>query len=150
MRLHGDREPRQPQQGTTGGATCCSGADNEVWSYGPKVYEICKKYMSIREQLRDYTRGIMEEAHIKGTPVIRPCFYSFPADKKSWEVYTQYMYGDKYLCCPVLAPGLKMLDIYLPAGAEWKSFAGETKLMGGQMVQVECPLDVMPVFVRQQ
>lgn len=24
MRLHGDREPRQPQYGTTGGAHCCS------------------------------------------------------------------------------------------------------------------------------
>lgn len=31
MRLHGDREPRQPQFGTTGGAACLSGAPNEVW-----------------------------------------------------------------------------------------------------------------------
>ena len=37
MRLHGDREPKQPQLGTTGGATCCSGAPNEVWSYGETV-----------------------------------------------------------------------------------------------------------------
>ncbi|KAI1864484.1 uncharacterized protein JN550_008771 [Neoarthrinium moseri] len=59
MRLHGDREPRQPQHGTTGGATCRSGADNEVWSYGPEVYNICKKYMVIREELRDYTRSLM-------------------------------------------------------------------------------------------
>ncbi len=41
MRLHGDREPRQPQYGTTGGATCRSGAANEVWSYGEEVYHIC-------------------------------------------------------------------------------------------------------------
>ncbi|MBR6395794.1 MAG: family 31 glucosidase, partial [Lachnospiraceae bacterium] len=34
MRLHGDREPKQPQIGTTGGATCLSGAPNEIWSYG--------------------------------------------------------------------------------------------------------------------
>ena len=45
MRLHGDREPRQPQYGTTGGATCRSGAANEVWkrwrrglSYLHKIY----------------------------------------------------------------------------------------------------------------
>lgn len=56
MRLHGDREPRQPQFGTTGGASCCSGAANEVWSYGEEVYEICRKYMNIREQMRSYTR----------------------------------------------------------------------------------------------
>ena len=40
MRLHGDREPRQPQLGTTGGATCLSGAPNEVWCYGDTVYNI--------------------------------------------------------------------------------------------------------------
>lgn len=58
MRLHGDREPKQPQLGTTGGATCLSGADNEVWSYGEEVYEICKKYMKLRERLRSYTREL--------------------------------------------------------------------------------------------
>jgi len=61
MRLHGDREPRQPQYGTTGGASCCSGADNEVWSYGEEVYNICVKYMNIRKKLRDYTRKLMKE-----------------------------------------------------------------------------------------
>ena len=34
MRLHGDREPKQPQHGTTGGAFCRSGAPNEVVSHG--------------------------------------------------------------------------------------------------------------------
>jgi alpha-D-xyloside xylohydrolase len=34
MRLHGDREPRQRQVGTSGGASCRSGAPNEIWSYG--------------------------------------------------------------------------------------------------------------------
>ena len=47
MRLHGDREPRQPQYGTTVGAHCCSGAANEVWSYGDEIYEICVKYIHI-------------------------------------------------------------------------------------------------------
>ena len=68
MRLHGDREPRQSQVGTSGGATCCSGAPNEIWSYGEKVYDICVKYINIRENLRDYTRAAMKEAHEKGTP----------------------------------------------------------------------------------
>lgn len=151
MRLHGDREPRQPQHGTTGGANCCSGADNEVWSYGPEVYEICKKYMLIREELRDYTRTLMQAAHEKGTPVIRPLFYEFPNDKKSWEVAEQYMYGPKYLCCPVLAPETTRSSVYLPpltSGAKWKSFFGDAEFEGSQTVAVDTPLDTMPVFVR--
>lgn len=149
MRLHGDREPRQPQHGTTGGATCRSGADNEVWSYGPEVYDICKKYMLIREELRDYTRDLMREAHEKGNPIIRPLFYNFPEDKKSWDISEQYMFGDKYLCCPVLTAGVRELMVYLPAGVSWKVFHGEETYDGGQEVKVECPIDTMPVFVRQ-
>jgi alpha-D-xyloside xylohydrolase len=78
MRLHGDQEPKQPQQGTTGGAACTSGAANEVWSYGETVYGICKKYMMLREQLRDYTRELMRQAHEKGSSVMRTLFYEFP------------------------------------------------------------------------
>lgn len=149
MRLHGDREPRQPQQGITGGATCASGADNEVWSYGPEVYDICKKYMAIREELRDYTRKLMREAHEKGSPLMRPLFYEFPEDKKSWDVSEQYMYGDMYLCCPVLAPRQRMMTVYLPQGAKWSSFVRGGSFEGGQLVEVECPLETMPVFVKQ-
>jgi alpha-D-xyloside xylohydrolase len=148
FRLHGDREPRQPQHGTTGGATCRSGAPNEVWSYGPRVYEICKKYMGIREEMRSYTRDLMEEAHRKGTPVMRPLFYEFPEDERCWEMGEQYMFGDRYLCTPVMQPGVTKLGVYLPAGAKWKPLEGRGEFEGGQTVEVDCPLDYMPVFER--
>nr|MCR5831844.1 family 31 glucosidase [Lachnospiraceae bacterium] len=106
MRLHGDREPRQPQLGTTGGAACCSGAANEIWSYGDEVFEICKEYIRIRESLRDYTRSLMRQAHENGTPVMRTLFYEFPDDPMSWEIEDEYMYGDSYLVAPVLEAGV--------------------------------------------
>lgn len=150
MRLHGDREPRQPQHGTTGGATCCSGAANEVWSYGEEVYEVCKKYMGIREDMRGYTRELMQAAHEKGTPVIRPCFYEFPQDSKCWEIEEQYMYGYQYLCCPVLRPGQTKMEVYLPKlqDGTWKDMRTGATYQSGQNVEVECPLASMPVFIR--
>ena len=151
MRLHGDREPRQPQLGTTGGASCCSGGPNEVWSYGPQVYEICKKYMFKREEMRAYTREIMKEAHEKGTPIMRPMFYEFPHDKKCWELGEQYMYGRQYLCCPVLAPGKTSMTVYLPPLGDnltWTSLEGNESYRGGQMLDITCTLESMPVFVR--
>ncbi|KAH7247837.1 glycosyl hydrolases family 31-domain-containing protein [Fusarium solani] len=151
MRLHGDREPRQPQQGTTGGATCCSGAANEVWSYGPEVYDICRKYIQVRESLRDYTRRLMREAHEKGSPIMRPLFYEFPGDKRSWETSAQYMYGDRYLVCPVLDAGVRALDVYLPPledESQWTRLNGGETYSGGQVAKVACPLDEMPVFMR--
>ncbi|KAH6888417.1 glycosyl hydrolases family 31-domain-containing protein [Thelonectria olida] len=152
MRLHGNRLPQQPQHGTTGGAECVSGAPNEVWSYGDEVYDICRKYMAIREELREYTRGLMREAHEKGSPLMRTLFYEFPDDARAWETEEQYMYGDKYLCCPVLELGKRDMFVYLPklaGSAKWKLFQGEEEYESGQTVKVECPLDTMPVFVRQ-
>ncbi|KFY95964.1 hypothetical protein V498_02996 [Pseudogymnoascus sp. VKM F-4517 (FW-2822)] len=149
MRLHGDREPHKPQHGTTGGATCLSGADNEVWSYGPEIEAICKKYMLLREEMREYTRGLMREAHEKGTPVIRTCFYEYPKDPKCWEVDDQYMYGDKYLCAPVLKAGCTSREVYLPNGNKWKLLGGKDVYEGGQTREANCPLDTMPVFIRQ-
>ncbi|KAL2194412.1 glycoside hydrolase family 31 protein [Corynascus similis CBS 632.67] len=149
FRLHGDREPHQPQHGTTGGATCLSGAPNEVWSYGPKVYDICKKYMAIREEMRPYVRDLMEQAHQRGTPVMRPLFFEFPGDTRCWETGEQYMFGDKYLVCPVMRPGVSKLKVYLPAGARWTPLeGGGAEFGGGQEVEADCPIEYMPVFVR--
>ena len=149
MRLHGDREPKQPQHGSTGGATCLSGAPNEVWCYGDAIYEICKKYMFLREEMRDYTRSLMKEAHEKGSPIIRALFYVFPKDSKCWEVENQYMFGDKYLVAPVLAPGVRKRSVYLPEGEKWVVLGGEEVLEGGRVVEADAPLETMPVFVRQ-
>lgn len=142
MRLHGDREPKPA------GRPTASGAANEIWSYGDEVYEICKKYIDIREQIRDYTRSLMEEAHSKGSPVIRPMFYEFPDQVHAWETELQYMYGHKYLVAPVLQPGQRFINVWLPEGATWRSWDGEKSWEGGETVKVSCPIDWMPVFIR--
>lgn len=150
MRLHGEREPK-PE-----GQPKASGADNEIWSYGEEVYEICKKYIALRQELRDYTRGLMEEAHRKGTPVMRTLFYEFPEDPKAWEVETAYMFGSRYLVAPVLQPGQTTAKVYLPAGPYWTVW-GKTSVPqdgipnvyeGGRDVEVSCPIEAIPVFYR--
>ena len=149
MRLHGDREPRQPQYGTTGGYFCASGADNEVWSYGPEAFEICKKYLRLREEMRDYTRKLMEEAHPKGLPLMRAMFVEFPDDPVCWELEEQYMYGDKYLVAPILNLGQRARKVYLPSGCDWRLSDGSQQIFsGGQWTEVRAPLDTMPVFER--
>ena len=149
MRLHGDREPRQPQYGTTGGAACCSGADNEVWSYGEEVYKICEKYMRMREEMRDYTRELMREAHETGAPVMRTLFYEFPEDPVCWEAEDEYMYGSRYLVAPILEAGAKSRKVYLPAGCCWKLQETEEIYEGGSWVDVLAAIDTMPVFIRR-
>ena len=149
MRLHGDREPRQPQVGTTGGATCLSGAPNEIWSFGDEVYEICKKYIELRESMRDYIRGLMEDAHKKGTPVMRTLFYEFPGDEKAWLTEDEYMFGDRYLVAPTYRLNEREKTVYLPSGAGWISRIDHTEYEGGQTVDISVSLDEIAVFERR-
>ena len=136
MRLHGYRWPLQPQYGTTGGATCVSGAPNEVWSYTDQVCEILSDYLRLRERMLPYITELMEEAHEKGTPVMRPLFYDFPEDKESWNVETEYMFGPKVLVKPITDADARETDVYLPGGASWtNAWTGET-FEGGQKVHV--------------
>lgn len=147
MRLHGDREPRQPQQGTTGGAYCRSGADNEIWSYGEKVYKICKRYIELREKLRPYIRRLMQEAHQKGTPVMRTLFYEYPDDSNTWDIEDEYMFGDEILVAPVLNAGQTSRKVYLPAGHNWIEYVSGNLYKGGSWIEVDTPLEEIPIFM---
>ena len=77
MRIHGNRGPREEIINKAGEVREGTGADNEVWSFGEKNYEILTKFIGVREKMRDYTRSLMAEAHEKGTPVMRTMFYEF-------------------------------------------------------------------------
>ena len=149
MRLHGDREPRQPQVGSTGGATCCSGAPNEIWSYGEEVYEICKKYIFLREKLRPYIRGLMQEAHESGAPLMRTLFYGFPEDATCWNITDEYLFGDSILVAPVLEDGMRSRMVYLPEGMRWKEYETGKVYDGGIYVECGCPLSVIPIFIAE-
>lgn len=149
MRLHGFREPFQQPLGTSGGGKHNSGAENEIWSYGPAVYEICKKYIALREKMRPYVRGLMQEAHEKGTPVMRPLFYDFPQEEAAWSVEDEYMFGPDVLVAPVLYEGQRERAVYLPAGT-WVNLHDKKEYDGERTVNVEAPLEALPVFVRKQ
>ena len=149
MRLHGDREPHSEPLGTSGGGICSSGADNEVWSYGPEVYEICKKYLEIRYRIKPYVEKLMREAHEKGTPVIRPLFYDFHEDKTAWQVEDQYMFGPDVLVAPILYPKMEKRKVYLPEGTDWKNAWTGEEFQGGQTIEVDAPIDIIPLFLRK-
>ncbi len=148
FRLHGDREPHSEPLASSGGGMCKSGADNEVWSYGEEAYEIFKKYILIREKLRPYIKKLMEAAHKKGTPPMRPLFYDFPDDQEAWEIDDEYMFGPDLLVAPILYEGARSRRVYLPEGVQWKDTNTGNVFEGGQYINCDAPLDYIPVFLK--
>ncbi|WP_395018780.1 TIM-barrel domain-containing protein, partial [Robinsoniella peoriensis] len=148
MRLHGYREPLKAPMGSEGGAACVSGADNEVWSFGEEAYEICRKYLALREQMKPYITRMMKKAHEKGTPPMRPLFYDFPEDGLCWEIENEYLFGDELLIAPVLYEKQRQREVYLPKGTKWTDIRTKEKYEGGQTILAEAPLDALPVYCR--
>jgi alpha-D-xyloside xylohydrolase len=150
MRLHGDRKPMTKLYRKDGSPNLFTGGNNEVWSFGEETYEILKKYMNIREKIRPYTRELMRQAHEKGTPVMRTMFYEFPDDETCWELKDQYMFGSDLLIAPIVYENMTSRKVYLPKGAVWTNLHDGKQYEGGQFVLVDAPLDVIPVFSKNE
>ncbi|MBO5109245.1 MAG: glycoside hydrolase family 31 protein [Clostridia bacterium] len=148
LRMHGWREPALDPLSPTGGGACFSGSDNELWSYGETAYEIMKDHIFLRERMRPYIRTVMEAAHQKGTPPMRPLFYAYPEDARAWEIDDEYLFGDDLLIAPVLTLGARSRRVYLPAGTWTDAYTGR-RYEGNTTLEADAPLDRIPVFIRE-
>ena len=151
FRMHGERSPwyEREEEFINGVRQLTSGQDNEVWSFGEDNYQIMKKYLFIRENLRDYIREGMKTASKNGTPIMRPLFYDFPDDKECWNVEDEYMFGPELLVAPVMQEGACERELYLPAGTSWTDANTGIKYEGGQKVNVAAPLEIIPVMIKE-
>ena len=104
LRMHGERGPINIpplDDRDWGGGYLHTGHSNELWSYGEENYRIMKHYYEVRMAMKEYIKGLFEEASENGSPLLRAMFYEFPEDPKCWELQDQYMFGDRYLVAPV-------------------------------------------------
>ena len=148
MRIHGNRGPREEIINKAGEVREGTGADNEVWSFGEKNYEILTKFIGVREKMRDYTRSLMAEAHEKGTPVMRTMFYEFPEDAACWDISDAYMFGSDILVAPIVRAKATSRTVYLPAGASWTLANTGDVYEGGKAYEIEAPIETLPIFLR--
>jgi len=150
FRLHGYRLPtgeviKGEDTGMFDFDTC---GPNEVWSFGDEAYSIIKELLFMRERLHPYIMAQMKEAHTKGTPPMRPLFYDFPDDSKAWDIEDEFMFGPDILVAPVLYEGMRSRKVYLPSGSKWRDVNSSRIHNGGELVDYNAPLDVIPVFLR--
>lgn len=143
FRLHGDREPRTPT------SSAQTGGPNEVWSYGEPAYEIISGLLHLRERLRPYIHAQMHRAAQTGLPPMRPLFVDYPDDQAAWDVDDEFLFGPDVLVAPVSEPGIRARPVYLPAGARWVDAFSHEVFDGGQTVEVDAPIERIPVFTRQ-
>jgi alpha-D-xyloside xylohydrolase len=81
---------------------------------------------------------------------MRPLFFDFSEDRRTYEVEDEFMFGPDLLVAPALDEGARSREVYLPAGTHWRdAWTGEW-LEGGASLTAEAPLDVIPLYLRGQ
>lgn len=145
FRLHGWRNSSLTHPETSDPTR---GGPNEVWSFGERAYGIIRELLFLRERLRPYILAQMDAAHERGTPPMRPLFFDFPDDPAAATVDDAFLFGPDLLVAPVLHAGATARRVYLPAGATWTNPWTRARHAGGITLEVEAPLDRIPLFVR--
>ena len=118
-----------------------SGADNEIWSYGERVYPILKSLIELRERLRPYIHKCMEAASKTGAPLMRPMFYEYPKEEICYSLDDQYMFGEEILFAPIVTEGQTERKVYLPGGTSWIDVNEKKEYAGGAFVEMHAELD---------
>ncbi len=119
----------------------------EPWVFGGEVEWAARKYIQLRYRWLPYLYTLFAEASRSGVPVMRPLFMEFPEDAKCYGISDQYMLGSQVLVAPVVRPKAEKRLVYLPEG-DWYNYWTDERVVGGQHVIVDAPLDTLPVFVR--
>ena len=121
---------------------------NEVWSYGKQAQPILEKYLKLRYQLMPYIYSLGYNTYQTGAPYMRALFMDFLNDPKVTDMGDEYMFGPAFLVAPVTEQGETSRAVYLPAGADWYNYWTNERVHGGQTIQVDAPVDTLPLFVR--
>ncbi len=129
--------------------TTANTPDQEPWSFGEKVEEISRAFITRRYQLLPYMYTLFWQAHRAGSPVMRPLFWHHQQDSMVYrpEYQQQFLLGERLLVAPVTREGATMMWVYLPAG-RWLDLDRDSVYRGGRAVAVDAPLERLPTFLR--
>jgi alpha-glucosidase (family GH31 glycosyl hydrolase) len=109
------------------------------------VVPVFRRYAHLRERLVPYLAAEAKHAIAQGEPLLRGLFFDHPDDPAIWAYPLQFGLGRSLLVNPVTSPGATEWESYLPRGDWVDAWTGE-RLVGGQAVVREVPLDRVPVF----
>jgi len=115
---------------------------------GEKNQALVAHWMQWRYRLIPYVLGAVEDAARTGLPVQRSMAMCFPLDAEAHRWDTQFMCGPALLVAPVTAPGTKA-QVYLPEAEGWWDLRTGWRYDGGQTLEMEVGLDMIPVFGRE-
>ena len=106
------------------------------------------KALRIRYTLLPYYYTLFYKSHTHGSTVIRPLFHEYPTDKKTLDLYLQFLIGSNIMIAPVTDGGARQVQIYLPSSEWFNYYTGDQYLYSKQFLDISAPLDTIPILLR--
>ncbi len=147
-----------------------SGVKKEIYNFGKKgdwVYDSEEKYINLRYSMIPYMYSTAWDVTSNSGSFLRALFMDFSEDQKVHDISNQYMFGKSFLVTPVTDAmyvsaeeknkwknpqenfsKVKTQAVYLPQGTDWFDFWTGEKLNGGQTINKEVPIDIIPLYIK--
>lgn len=98
--------------------------------------------------LGPYRRALMAEAEATGLPLQRALMLHFFSDKRTFDVFDQFLLGPDLLVAPVWHEGAMERGLYLPRGANWAHVWSGDIYAGGVDLTIAAAIGQPPLFYR--
>jgi alpha-glucosidase len=123
------------------------GVFNSPWLH-PGVLPLVRDAIRFRYRLLPYLYALYRRAAMHGEPMLRPTFFDFESDPRTFVDGDDCMLGPNLLVASVVEPGARRREVYLPRGpATWTDFWTGRAYASGCDVVVDAPLERIPLFV---
>lgn len=145
-------------------------APREIYQFGQKgnkYYDAIAKFINLRYRLLPYIYSTSWEVTANQSSMMRALVMDFPKDKRAIDINDEYLFGRSVLVSPVtnamyVKPEvsgkdtiqvedfstIKSKETYLPAGTDWYDFWTGEKFAGGNKVNKQTPLDIIPLYIK--
>ncbi len=122
------------------------GEDRPPWKYGKELQDVFREACEQRMKMLPYVYSAANTSYKNGV-LMKPISYVYPDDKKTYNIWNEYMFGNAFLVAPIYDSTFSR-KVYLPEG-KWYDFNNTgMSYSGGISVNVNAPLGVIPVFVK--
>jgi alpha-D-xyloside xylohydrolase len=145
-------------------------APREIYQFGKKgetVYDAIEKAIDLRYSFLPYIYSTSWDVTAHQSTTMRALMMDFANDKDALDINDEYMFGKSLLVSPVtnsmyietIASGkdtskvanfavVKIKPVYLPKGPGWYDFWTGEKYCGGQTINKEAPIDIIPLYAK--
>ncbi len=127
--------------------SCMNSLMQEPWAFGEDTEQVVVESIHHRYSLISHLYQLFYRHSMRGEPIIRPLFYHYENDIKTYDINDQFMFGHNMIVAPIIRPRTKERMVYLPAGRWYGELDGRW-YEGGRSYIVTAERNQIPVFVK--